>query len=100
MEPPKKETFAGKLERVFAIGGETTGWALALSSEREIGDRKVRSVELDPAPHGVRLDPLEGKRVEATGVLQWREGVERKRYVVLVVETIREQDGTGGRSHP
>ena len=93
VQSEEKLTLAGKLMQVVAIGGETTGWALQLDVARTIEESNVHSIELDPAPYGLRLQSLEGKQVEATGVVQWREGVERKRYPVLVVETIRERSG-------
>ena len=40
-------TFTGKLERVVAIGGETTGWAIQLESETTIEGKPVKSVEID-----------------------------------------------------
>ena len=102
VQSPQKLTLAGKLVQVFAVGGETTGWALELGEAREIENNNIRSLELDPAPHGLRFDSFNGKQVEVTGFFQWREGVERKRYLVLIVETIvettREQSGSEQRN--
>ena len=94
VQSEEKLTLAGKLVQVAAIGGETTGWALQLDVARNIEDSNIHSIELDPAPYGLRLNALEGKQVEVSGVVQWREGVERKRYPVLVVETIRERSNS------
>ena len=84
------DRFAGKLVRVVAIGGETTGWAVRLDSERQVGEVTIRQVEVDPAPRQVRLESFQDQRVEITGTLTWRRGVERKKYPVVIIETIRE----------
>ncbi|OFW05769.1 MAG: hypothetical protein A3G20_07900 [Acidobacteria bacterium RIFCSPLOWO2_12_FULL_59_11] len=84
------DRFAGKLVRVVAIGGETTGWAVRLDSERQAGGVTIRQVEVDPAPRQVRLESFQDQRVEITGTLTWRRGVERKKYPVVIIETIRE----------
>ncbi|MBI3894807.1 MAG: hypothetical protein HY313_02635 [Acidobacteria bacterium] len=84
------EQFAGKLVRVVAIGGETTGWAVRLDSERQIGDTTIRQVEVDSGPSQISLESFQDKRVEITGTLTWRRGVERKKYPVVILETIRE----------
>ena len=92
--------WVGKLMRVVAIGGETTGWALQLESERQINDRKVQQIEVDPAPAGLPLDSLEGKRVEVVGRVEWRQGVERGPYPVLVVESIQERPNAQSQDRP
>lgn len=90
-EVPTNGPFLGKLTRVFAIGGETTGWSLQLESERKVDGTTVKQIEVDPRPRGIRLEPFENKRVEITGTLTWRSGVERRRYPVVVIETVRER---------
>ena len=93
---PEKDSamdpIVGKLTRVFAIGGETTGWAVQLESERKINDAEVKQIEVDPAPRKIQLDTFEDKQVEITGTLTWRQGVERGEYPVVVIETIRERE--------
>jgi hypothetical protein len=85
--PPEVQlTIAGKLTRVAAIGGETTGWAVVLDTPRQIGDKILKRLELDPA--GRKLDKFENKHLEITGTLQRRTGIERGRYKVLVVKNI------------
>jgi hypothetical protein len=85
---PKTEiTVTGKLLRIAAIGGETTGWAVDLDNPREIGGKKLTRVEIDPAGH--KVADWENKRVEVVGDLQKRTGVERGDYWVLVVKKIR-----------
>ncbi len=85
--PPEVQlTVTGKLTRVAAIGGETTGWAVVLDKPRQIADKTVKRLELDPA--GRKLDKFENKHLEITGTWQSRTGVERGRYRVLVVKNI------------
>jgi hypothetical protein len=80
-------TVTGRLIRMMAIGGETTGWGVALEEPRLIKGATVKHLEIDP--RGRSLDGLDHQRVEVTGVLQQRSGVERKGYWVLVVAEIR-----------
>ena len=84
------DRFVGKLVRVVAIGGETTGWAVRLDAERQVGEATLRQVEVDTAPSQVNLESFQDKQVEITGTLTWRRGVERKKYPVVILETIRE----------
>jgi hypothetical protein len=87
IKPPDVQlTVTGKLIKVMAIGGETTGWALDLDKPRQIGDKTWKRLEVDPA--GQKLGDLENKRLEVTGNLQKCSGIERKEYWVLVVKQI------------
>jgi hypothetical protein len=81
-------TVTGELERVMAIGGESTGWVVQLDSETIIDGKKVASIEVEYKYPG-RLERLENKRVEARGVLSHRQGVETGERTVLVVSSIR-----------
>jgi len=45
--PAQKITVTGKLGRVMAIGGESTGWTILLDSEATIDGKQVNSVEVD-----------------------------------------------------
>jgi len=72
------------------MGGESTGWAIKLDADLEVaeGARKVKQIEIDP--NGKTIEALEGKRVQVTGSLVWRHGVERGVYQVIMVDTIKE----------
>jgi len=85
-------TVRGTLERVAGIGGETTGWAVRLDSETEIGGKRWKSIEVT----GNRADfvKLEDKHVEAAGNLAVRHGVERGEWTVLEVTSIRALDSS------
>ena len=87
--PAQKMTVTGKLTRVMAIGGESTGWAIQLDSEAAIDDKQVHSIEVD-SRKTKRLEKLENKHVEATGLLSHRHGVETGEQIILVISSIKE----------
>jgi len=81
-------TVTGVVEGIFAIGGETPGWAITLDNPIVVDGKPLKMIEMDPA--GRDMEPLRGKRAEATGVIETRRGVERGSYSVLKVGAIRE----------
>jgi len=91
--PEQQKTVTGKLGRVMAIGGESTGWAIQLDSEMTIDDKRVDSLEVDYA-NRERLQKLADKHVKATGALSRRHGVETGERLVLVVSSMKEVKAT------
>jgi heat shock protein HslJ len=87
--PERQTTVTGKLGRVMAIGGESTGWAIQLDSETTIGGKRVDSLEVDDS-NTERLEKLADKHVKATGTLSHRQGVETGERLVLVVSSMKE----------
>jgi heat shock protein HslJ len=87
--PAQEMTVTGKLARVMAIGGESTGWTIQLDSEAAIDGKQVNSIEVD-SRKTKRLGKLENKHVEATGLLSHRQGVETGERIVLVIASIKE----------
>jgi hypothetical protein len=85
----QKITVTGKLIRVVAIGGESTGWAIHLESEITIDNKQVNSIEVDYSETG-KLEKLENRRVKAIGKLSRRHGVETGDRSVLDISSIRE----------
>jgi hypothetical protein len=84
---PKKITIIGKLTRVMAIGGETSGWSLELKHRIMLDGKKMRSVEVTgPAEE---LEKLKDQRVRAEGTLAHHTGMERGEYMVLEISSIR-----------
>jgi hypothetical protein len=81
-------TVTGKLVRIAAIGGETTGWAIDLESPLEIDDKKLDRIEVDPGDQNI--SGFEDRQVEVTGKLEKRQGIERGAYPVIVIEEISE----------
>jgi len=85
----QKITVTGKLTRVMAIGGESTGWSIEFGSERTIAGKPVHSMEIDSHDRA-KLEGLENKQVKARGTLSHRHGVETGDRAVLNVSSIKE----------
>ena len=85
--PAVEITVTGKLIRVMAIGGETTGWAVDLDKPRQLGGANLPRLTIDPAGHP--LAAYNHRRVEIAGVLEKRTGIERQDYWVIVLKKIR-----------
>jgi heat shock protein HslJ len=81
-------TVTGKLTRVMAIGGESTGWSIELDSETSVGGKPVQSVEVEA--QGKNLEALNEKHVRAAGRVSHRQGVERGDRIILAVSSIQQ----------
>ncbi len=77
----------GRVIRVSAIGGESTGYALKIRGGVSISGTVYKQIELDP--NGVDLRPYLFTKVLVSGPVEARTGLERGTYLVLVVESIR-----------
>lgn len=86
-EPNK--TVTGKLIRVMAIGGESTGWAIQLDSVIDIDGKQVHSIEVNSSEIK-KLKELENKQVKVTGEISRRHGVERGDRSILNISSISE----------
>lgn len=86
-QPEKEITVTGKLGHVMAIGGETTGWAIALDPVISIGGKQVHSIQVRYR-EADQLEKLDNKRVKATGKLSQQVGVETGAQPVLNVSSI------------
>ena len=84
----QKITVTGKLIRIAAIGGESTGWAIQLESGITIDSKQVDSIEV-AYPETKKFEKLENKRVKARGRLSHRHGVETGDRPVLDVSSIK-----------
>lgn len=85
---PAKITLTGKLTRVMAIGGESTGWAVQLDEHTPVDGKEVTSIEvrfIDPK----QADKYADKRVKVTGTVTHRHGVETGDVMVLEVKSIK-----------
>jgi len=80
-------TIRGLLTRSVGIGGETTGWIVVLDQPAEVEGRKLNmlEVEFDSARWPIKEDT----RVEATGRIAFRTGVERGRHPVFRVDSFK-----------
>jgi heat shock protein HslJ len=92
--PSPTMTVTGTLTRVMAIGGESTGWTIQLDSAVAVDGKQVHSIEVDSRKTR-RLEKLENKHVEATGLLSHRHGVETGERIVLVLSSIKEAQAAG-----
>jgi hypothetical protein len=79
----------GKLSRVMAIGGESTGWMVDLEPKLTVDGKSLQSVEIDYA-NTEKLQKLENKMVKAKGTLTVRHTPERGDRQVLKVSSIKE----------
>ena len=85
----QRMTVIGKLTRAMAIGGESTGWAIQLESDANIGGKPVNTIEI-VFRDSRKLEQLQDKRVRAIGMLSYRSGVETGRRPVLDVSSMEE----------
>lgn len=87
--PQQKTTLTGKLVRLMAMGGESTGWAVELEPASTIDGTQLHSIQVSYANTG-KLEKLTNKRVTAIGKLVHRHGVETGEQPVLEVSSIKE----------
>lgn len=79
-------TVTGTLVGTVAIGGETTGWGIELDSPLVIEGMELNLLEVAP---GGSISFFENKKVEITGTLSKRYGIERKGYWVMLINKIQ-----------
>jgi hypothetical protein len=84
----RKIKITGKLVRMMAIGGESTGWAVQLDEPRQLEGKELRSVLAKFS------DPKEGekyvdKKVKVKGTIGHHHGVETGDTAVIDVESIK-----------
>lgn len=85
-ENGEEVTVTGKLTQVFAIGGETTGWALELDSPLKIEGKELKLIEIDMMGKKINLLAFKGDKVKVIGYLVKRHGIERGSYWVIEVK--------------
>jgi heat shock protein HslJ len=90
----QNRTVTGRLTRVMAVGGESTGWAIELASAISIDGKPVHSIEVSSSEIK-KFKTLENKYVEAAGAVSNWHGVERGDRAILAVSSIREVSLTG-----
>src|ERR1700751_2406354 len=66
----------GKLVKVAAVGGETTGWTIEFEKEVSFGGTGVHSIEVEGDVK--KFAKLENKKVTVKGSIAHRSGTERK----------------------
>lgn len=93
--PEPKLTVTGKLVRVMAIGGESTGWAIEMDPAITLGDKQIGALQVRYRSTS-KLEKLENKRVKATGKITRQRGVETGAQPVLDISSIKEAASTPG----
>ena len=88
-KPQDQITVTGKLSRVMAIGGESTGWSIHLDHPTTFQGKDVDSLEIDYVKTK-KLEKLADKEVKASGRLTHRHGVETGDRLILTVDSIQE----------
>ena len=83
----KKITITGKLTRVLALGGETSGWSVEFRHRITLEGKKMRSVEVTGPLE--ELERLKDQRVRADGAFAHHTGMERGEYMVFEISSIR-----------
>ena len=93
-EPATKLTVTGKLGHVMAIGGETTGWSIALDPPVKVEGKSLHAIEIQYADRA-KLEELADQTVRAKGKITHVKGVETGERVVLEVSSIKKGKETG-----
>jgi heat shock protein HslJ len=83
----------------MAMGGESTGWTLELDSAMTIGDKEVNSIQVSYSK-SAKLEKLANQRVNASGKLVHRHGVETGDYAVLELNSIKKAKSTSQAPNP
>lgn len=86
--PATKITVTGKLTRVMASGGESTGWAIQFDSHTPLNGKAVDSIEVkfsDPKQAEKYVDQM----VKVRGTITYRHGVETGEVAVLEILSIK-----------
>ena len=84
----KKLTVNGKLTRVMAIGGESTGWSVQFAEETTIAGQTLHSIEVSGPTD--QFQHLENEQVTARGKLIRKKGVETGERLILDITSIKE----------
>jgi heat shock protein HslJ len=84
----QKISLTGKLVRVMAIGGESTGWSIELESPTTIDGKQVNSIQVRYAKTA-KLERLANKQVRASGKLAHLHDVESGDQPVLDISSMR-----------
>lgn len=84
----KKLTVMGKLTRVMAVGGESTGWAIELNPVITLDGQQISSLEIHSSDRQ-KLESLKDQLVEAKGELTYVSGAETPPRPALQLSSIK-----------
>lgn len=85
----KKLTVTGKLTRMMAIGAETSGWSIELTSPITLDGKEIHSLEIRYSDTQ-KLESLKDHWVKAKGTVSSATGVETGHRTVLQLASIKE----------
>jgi len=89
-KPPEKITITGTLSRVMAIGAESTGWSVQVSSDTVIDGKPISSIEVSDTHKPKELEEFANKVVKITGKVVYRHGVETGTQPYIEILSIKE----------
>ena len=87
---PQKVTFTGTLTRAMAIGAESTGWVVQVSSETVIDGKPITSIEVSDTRKPKQLEDFAGKVVKISGKVIYRHGLETGTQNYVEIQSIKE----------
>jgi hypothetical protein len=87
---PQKITITGTLSRVMAIGAESTGWMVQVSSETVIDGKPISSIEVSDTRKPKQLEQFDNKVVKISGKVAYRHGVETGTQPYIEILSIKE----------
>jgi len=96
---PKKLTVTGKLTRVMAIGGETSGWSIELTPTITLDGKELHSLEVHSSGTQ-KLESLKDQWVQAKGTLSSASGVETGQRTILQFSSIKRIKPPQPKSQP
>jgi hypothetical protein len=95
----KKLTVTGKLTRVMAIGGETSGWSIELAPTVTLDGKELHSFEVQSSDTQ-KLESLKDQWVQAKGTLSSASGVETGQRTILQLSSIKKIKPPQPKSQP
>ena len=95
----KKLTVTGKLTRVMAIGGETSGWSIELAPTVTLDGKELHSLEVQSSDTQ-KLESLKDQWVQAKGTLSSASGVETGQRTILQLSSIKKIKPPQPKSQP
>jgi hypothetical protein len=87
---PQKITLTGTLSRAMAVGAESTGWIVQVTSETVIDGKPISSIEVSDTRKPKQLEDFANKLVKINGKVAYRHGVETGTQSYVEIQSIKE----------
>jgi heat shock protein HslJ len=97
---PQKVTITGTLGRVMAIGAESTGWSVQVSSDTVIDGKPISAIEVSDTRKPKQLEEFDHKLVKISGKVMYRHGVETGVQPYVEILSIKEIADTHAHALP